>query len=450
MVDRLIEDRTAHVAVVGLGYVGLPLALRCAAHGFSVTGTDHDGGRIAQLKEGRSPITSVCDEEIQAVQERGGFRFTSCPDAACAADILVLCLPTPLDGAGAPDPSGLLAAVDRLGGCSGSSRQLIILESTVRPQFTSCVVRPRLEADGRRVGEDLLLGYSPERADPAMRVDTLFRHPRLTSGITAVCSRLTAKFYQQLKIDVIQVSSPDVAEAAKILENTYRDVNIALVNEMAMVLAGAGIDVREVISAAATKSYGFAPFFPGHGVGGHCIPVDSVYYSHWARDGGIAAELAEMARKVNRDMPAYAERRIASLLRCRLPDVSVPDLLFMGITYKADVDDVRGSPTLDLMERLADSGFSVSFHDPYIEHASIGGVERSRVPLSPRTLREFDCIVLAVPHSVYEPGWINDNSGFIIDLTGVMQTCRGFQGVEYLFENSCSRCGADGWGLSPH
>ncbi len=415
----MIKAEETHIALIGLGYVGLPLALLCSESGFQVTGIDSDEGKIERLKSGRSYTNNVSDQRLGFALEQEKFRPCSEYFDACSADVIVLCVPTPLTSDGEPDYSHIFNAVEQLLQYS-LSEKLIILESTVNPQFTRQTLLPFLQQTGLEVGGDFFLGFSPERVDPASPQMTLRNITKIVSGVTEKCLTLTEAFYRRLGVKTKSVSSPEVAEAAKILENTHRDVNIALVNEMAQIFSEAGIDIREVIEAAGTKEYGFTPFYPGHGVGGHCIPVDSVFYTQWARKQGDPACLAESARNINESMPEFAERKLLDVLtEYNLNGPQRKRVFFLGVTYKEDVNDLRGSPTVKLINRLIERyNFEITFHDPFVNVIRADGVNIRGQKLCAETLQQKDCVVFAVAHSLYDREWLKDNSSLIIDMTG--------------------------------
>ncbi len=422
MLSTAIQDKSARIAVVGMGYVGLPLALASAEAGYHVLGIDSDEAKISQLAEGRSYASNVPQTDISGVLQTGRFRPTSKRGAVHSSDIVALCLPTPLTTEHRPDYSSILEVADYLAACA-EFEQLIILESTVNPQFTTQQLLPRLASGRGRVGEDFYLGYSPERVDPSGRGSRLSDVSKIVSGVSRRCLALTGSFYRQLGVHTVPVSCPEIAEAAKVLENTYRDVNVALVNEMARVLSQAGIDVREVIEAASTKEYGFTPFYPGHGVGGHCIPVDSVLYAHWARVRGTPSHLVETARSVNDSMPEFAEQRLVDVLQQTESDDTPgpPRVFFAGVTYKKDVDDVRGSPTVELMANLVTRGWEVAFCDPMVESLDLGGIHLQSQDLRSEAFWGSDCVALSVAHRSFDLEYIADNAPLVLDMTGAMR-----------------------------
>lgn len=416
MLESRIRSRTARVATVGLGYVGLPLALLCSSKGYPVLGVDKDEEKVAALRRGASYITGISDEDIQTCLEQHHFAVSSDLSECGWCDVVLVSVQTPL-AEGGPDYGPLLAAAEAIGE-SANSEQLVIVESTVGPGTIQKRVLPRLLGRNRTVGEELLLGYSPERVDPGNEQYHVEDVARLVSGVTPRCREMTGFFYDSLGVPTVAVSSPTVAEMAKLLENTYRDVNIAFINEMARICSANHIDIWEVVSAASTKPYGFSAFYPGPGVGGHCIPVDSVYYAAWAGQTGHPALLAEMARAINRSMPGYALNTIEGALSRRGKTLSGSEILLLGVTYKPDVDDVRESPAVRLTELLIARGASVAFHDPYIDTVCAGGAPLQGVDLEDDVLGRADCVILAVEHSQFDPAHLAKSCPLLVDLTG--------------------------------
>jgi UDP-N-acetyl-D-glucosamine dehydrogenase len=389
-----IRDRTAVVAVVGLGYVGLPLLVGVHQAGFETIGLDADGSKIDALLEGRSYIVDVPASEI-AVLDRTTFAV----DAAALdrADVVVLCLPTPLAD-GAPDLSMVGAAAETVAAHLRPG-MLVILESTTWPGTTEEFLRPILETSGRRAGADFALAYSPERIDPGSSGHQLATTPKIVSGLTDRCRDLAVSFYAPIVGSVAVTSSPRDAEMAKLIENTYRQVNIALVNELAVMAKDLGVDIWEALHAAATKPFGYQPFWPGPGVGGHCIAIDPTYLSWRAgQQLGYRVGFIEHANEVNNRMPDYVATRVAELLNGRGKAVNGSRVLGVGVAFKAGVDDLRGSPAIEVLERLAAKGADVRFHDPFVDSITIGGRELRSVPADPETLADTDAVLVLTAH----------------------------------------------------
>ncbi len=419
MLQRKIAEKAARIGVVGLGYVGLPLALLCGQKGFRVTGIDSNQSRVISLQQGKSFITGVSEEVLRSLLAQGRLWVTGNFATVSRCDVIFVCVPTPLTADAKPDYTHLFLAVESI--AAGLRRQqIVIIESTITPGTTMEKILPRLEGGGLKVGQDFFLAFSPERIDPANKAYSLGNTPKLVAGVTPDCQRVCQEIYTQLGIKVVPVSTPTVAEMAKLLENTYRDVNIALVNEMAEVCHCIGIDIWEVIKAAATKPFGFHPFYPGLGVGGHCIPKDSAYYIYLARRKGRPALLAEQARKINADRPVKIMKRLQTILVEQGKALADCQFLFLGVTYKKDVNDLRESPTVKVMELLVLEGAEVSFHDPYIKKLRIGNRLLARIKLDEGAFARYTCIVLTVPHSCYDVHWLKAVCPQIVDLTNVL------------------------------
>ncbi len=398
---RKIERKEATVSVIGLGYVGLPLALALAQEGFSVVGLDVDRERVAAITRGSSFIIDISDEELREVVRRGALKATLSPAGLAEADVIIICVPTPLNKTRDPDISFIAEAVEKV--CRTLRRgQLIVLESTSYPGTTREVLLPALEAGGLKAGHDFFLAFSPERIDPANREFNLRNTPKIVGGITPACSRLAAALYANVAGKVLTVSSADSAEMVKLLENTFRAVNIGLVNEMAIMCRRLGLDVWEIIEAAATKPFGFMPFKPGPGLGGHCIPVDPHYLSWKLRTLNYTARFVEMAGEVNSHMPEYVVGLVSQSLNGKGRAVKGARILVMGAAYKKDVSDVRESPALDIINLLRSQGAVVSYHDPHVPELSLdGGRLRSRA-LTTRLLKAADCMVVVTDHSSFD------------------------------------------------
>jgi UDP-N-acetyl-D-glucosamine dehydrogenase len=414
-----IENREIRVGVVGLGYVGLPLAVLAGQKGFQVLGVDQNSDKVAGIQAGFSGIRDISDEDIRPLLAAGQFIVSTKYHRLAECDVIIICVPTPLSAGGVPDYSILHNAVQEIAAVLQPG-QLVILESTVAPGTTGKAVLSRLEKNGLKAGRDFCLAYSPERIDPGNPEYRLQNIPKLVAGYTPLCKKLACAIYQALGMPVIPVSNLAVAEMAKLLENTYRDINIAFINEMAQVCRPHNISIWEVIRAAATKPFGYQSFYPGSGVGGHCIPVDSIYYTSWARSGGHPALLAEHARRINLSMPGYVAEIVSLALQDTGKKISGSKILILGVTYKKDTDDIRESPVLPLIEQLTGAGSMVSYHDPTVPSLRVSSGEMKRSELA-EAVGEQDCIVLAVAHSEYCPRWLFAQSRLIVDLTNRME-----------------------------
>jgi UDP-N-acetyl-D-glucosamine dehydrogenase len=393
-----IDDRSAQVGVAGLGYVGLPLALEFARAGFRVTGIEPDADRVSRLNRGESYIDDVRAADVDAACQTGRLAATGAWDAVPALDAIVICVPTPFNPNREPDLSAVLAATGEIARRLRPG-QLVVLESTTYPGTTDEVLLPMLARGGLRAGEEFALAYSPERVDPGNRDYQIANTPKLVGGVTPRCTVLAAALYEKIVIKVVPVSSPRVAEMAKLLENIFRNVNIALVNELTMLCDRMRIDVWEVVEAARTKPFGFMSFQPGPGVGGHCIPVDPVYLAWKAKEHDFYTNFITLAAEVNANMPHFVVQKLLRALVRRGSRVLGGRVLVLGVTFKRDVRDTRNSPALKLMELLQDHGIEVAYHDPLVPRLAVGGTTLDSVPLTPETLGAADCVVIHTDHT---------------------------------------------------
>ena len=411
---KKITDRTAHVAVIGLGYVGLPLAVGFANAGYHVTGIDVDAGRVGRLKKGDSYIQDVPSSDLRPLVEAGRFNATTEFAPLAEADACCICVPTPLNKTKDPDVSFILQAA-RAVKTGLRAGQLIVLESTTYPGTTRELLLPMLEESGLKVGVDFCLAFSPERIDPGNATYRLKNTPRVVGGITPTCRQAAAALYSQVVDNVLAVSSTEAAEMTKLLENTFRIVNIGLVNEIAIMCDRLGINVWEVVEAAATKPYGFIPFYPGPGLGGHCIPVDPFYLSWKARQSGFEARFIELAGQVNGSMPYHVVNRVREALNSRRKSVRGSRVLVLGVAYKADIDDVRESPSLDILDILEKEGAKVAFCDPYVDTIHHAGRKLKATPFRASALRSADCVVIATAHKVLDYTLVAKLADTIVD-----------------------------------
>ncbi|MEZ4651415.1 MAG: nucleotide sugar dehydrogenase [Candidatus Eisenbacteria bacterium] len=411
-----IERREAHLGVLGMGYVGLPLAMEFCKAGFHVTGFDVDAKRVAQLGDGISYIKDVPSEEVARFVKEGLFRPTTNFDLLAEVDTVNICVPTPLRKTKDPDVSYIVSAVSEIKKRLHSP-QLVLLESTTYPGTTVELVLPELEDTGLQVGKDFFLGFSPERVDPGNPVYQTKNIPKVVGGVTPECSKLAAALYGTGIDTVVPVSSPQVAEMVKLLENTFRSVNIGLVNELALLCKKMGINVWEVIDAAATKPFGFMPFYPGPGLGGHCIPVDPFYLSWKARAAGFEARFIELAGMVNGAMPDHVGMLVAQALNNIERSVKGSRVMALGVAYKADIDDVRESPALDVIEILRRMGADVVYHDPYVSslHLESDGSTMNSVALNEEVLAGVQCVVVTTAHKGIDYGWVLSKVPAMVD-----------------------------------
>jgi UDP-N-acetyl-D-glucosamine dehydrogenase len=411
---RRILNREAKVTVLGQGYVGVSLACAAASEGFAVTGIDVDPARVGELHRGELRVAGVAPDLFRDGVTSGRMRFAASVDDAVDADVILVCVPTPLRD-GTPDLSYIDDAAKDIARVL-SPGTLVVLESTTYPGTTDDRVRHILDSSGLIAGRDFLLAYSPERIDPGNQEFGLRNTPKVVGGCTAEATGVTALFYGQLVDKVVAMSSARAAELAKLLENTFRHVNVGLVNELAMLCHEMGIDVWEVVDAASTKPFGFMPFYPGPGVGGHCIPLDPAYLA-WQvrRDVGRRFRILEQAEDVNALAPAYVTERISEALNERGRAVKGAGVFVLGVSYKRDVGDLRESPSLKVIERLQRRGARVVYHDPYVPVVGTSAGILHRTELTHRAVRGADCVAVLTPHSYYDLGWIADTSTLVFD-----------------------------------
>ena len=413
-----VRRKTARVGIVGLGYVGLPLARAFADRGYPVLGFDTDPDKVARLGRGESYIKHIPAESLAGMR-RGGFEATDRFDRLGEADAVLICVPTPLTDAREPDLSYVVNSARAIAATLRPG-QLIVLESTTYPGTTRQVVLPILEERGLRAGRDFFLAYSPEREDPGNPDFSAPTIPKVVGGLDARSLELAAGLYGEAVVKVVRVGTPEVAEACKILENMYRAVNIALVNELKVLYDRMGIDVWEVIDAAKTKPFGFQAFYPGPGLGGHCIPIDPFYLTWVARQHGLNTRFIELAGEVNTAMPAYVVSKVADALNDAGRAVNGSKVLLLGVAYKKDVDDPRESPSFELMDRFRKKGAVVTYNDPHVPSLPrmrhwphLGPAEST--PLTPETLAAQDCVLIATDHSAYDYPTIVAHSRLVVD-----------------------------------
>ena len=409
-----IESRQARVGIIGLGYVGLPLACEFVRAGFAVTGVDTDAAKVEGVNRGSSHVQDVTDEVLASRIGQQGLTATTRVEALGACDAVIICVPTPLRKTRDPDISYIVSAVDGI--ASALHRDmLVILESTTYPGTTEEVIRPKLESTGLVAGVDFYLAFSPERVDPGNASFNTRNTPKIVGGITPKCTAMAALLYGQAVEKVISVSSTQCAEMIKLLENTFRSVNIGLVNEIALMCARLELDVWEVIDAAATKPFGFMPFYPGPGLGGHCIPIDPHYLSWKLKTLNYYAKFIELASEINSNMPHYVVTRIVDALNSLQKSVNGSRILILGIAYKKDISDVRESPALDIIKLLQDKGAQVIYHDPHAPEVHLDhGVLRS-VSLTDDLLSGSDCTVIVTNHSDYDYARIVAKAKIVVD-----------------------------------
>ena len=414
---KKIEDKTVRVGILGLGYVGLPLAREFANAGIKVTGFDIDEQKVKVLNTGKSIIKNVPHAEVKKIVDAKKFSATTRMSRISSVDALLICVPTPLTENREPDMKYVI------GSCRTVAQylqpgQLVTLESTTYPGTTRELMAPILETSGLKAGKDFHLAYSPEREDPGNKNFTTRTIPKVIGGLTDRCREIARMVYELAIETVIPVSSVEAAEATKILENVYRCINIAMVNELKMVFDRMGIDVWEVIRAASTKPFGFSAFYPGPGLGGHCIPIDPFYLTWKARQYGMPTRFIELAGEINTDMPHYVISRTMDALNERKRSLNGSKVLVLGLAYKPDIDDVRESPSLELIELLRDKGAKVDYNDPYIPATHKQrryNLKMKSKPLSADMLKKYDAVLISTNHSDYDYDWIVKNSRLVVD-----------------------------------
>lgn len=413
---RKIAAREAVVGIVGMGYVGLPLAVALAEDGFTVLGVDIDAEKVRALNAGHSYVEDVPASVLAPLVSSGRLRATTDYAELATADAISICVPTPLRKTKDPDISYIIDATEnivqhmpRRGG------QLIVLESTTYPGTTDEIILPRLAQDGLEVGRDFFLAFSPERIDPGRTDFTVRTTPKVIGGVTPDCLDVAVALYGTVVDNPIPVSSTATAEMVKLLENTFRAVNIGLVNEVALMCDKLGLNVWEVVGAAATKPYGFMPFYPGPGLGGHCIPIDPHYLSWKLRTLNYTARFIELAAEVNSHMPDYVVGKVTDALNDERKAINGSNILVLGVAYKRDVSDVRESPALDVIHLLRGRGANVVYHDPFVPQVRIEDAELESTELTDEALRTADCVVVVTDHSRFDYGHIASTAGLIVD-----------------------------------
>ena len=412
--SRRIAKRTARVGVIGLGYVGLPLAVEFAKEGFSVTGIDLDRRRIAGVNAARSYIQDVPSEDLRKLRRARRLRATSSFDVLGRQDAIIICVPTPLRKTREPDMSYIISATEEIAKRVRKG-QLVVLESTTYPGTTDEVILPALQRRGLKVGRDFCLAFSPERIDPGNPTYTTRTIPKVIGGLTPECTKLATALYGTAIHRTVPVSSSKVAEMVKLLENTFRAVNIGLVNEIALICDRLGIDVWEVIEAARSKPFGFMPFYPGPGIGGHCIPSDPMYLAWKVRVHGFEARFIELATQINGAMPEYVVEKVGTVLNHRRQALKGSRVLLLGLAYKKDVGDLRDSPAFDVARILEQRGAIVNYHDPYVPATELNGRRRSSTPLTPAALRRSACVVVLTNHSNVDYAFVLRHAPAIVD-----------------------------------
>ena len=414
-----IRDRTARVGVIGLGYVGLPLAVEFATEGFDVTGFDVDAWKVDEINAGRSYILDVSAEAVKRCVDAGRLRATTGMSHLKEMDAIDICVPTPLRKTKDPDLSYVVQAVESVKAHLRRG-QLVILESTTYPGTTDEVVQPALEENGLKAGVDFYLAFSPERVDPGNQTFNTRTIPKVVGGFNRLSTELASDLYGSIVDTVVPVSSTQVAEMVKLLENTFRAVNIGLVNEIALMAHRMNIDVWEVIDAAGTKPFGFMPFYPGPGLGGHCIPIDPFYLSWKARQNGFECRFIELAGHVNASMPSYVVERIGEALNTVKKSINGSRIHLLGVAYKKDVSDMRESPALDVLDLLHRRGATLSYSDPFVPKLQHGEIDLCSVP-EEQAGQGIDCAVICTNHSAFDYPAIVTRYPLVVDTRNALK-----------------------------
>ncbi len=421
-----INHKEALIGVIGMGYVGLPLVIRFCEEGFHVLGFDIDAKKVSSLKQARSYIKTIPSSQLSPFIRNGRFDVTDDFPRLSEPDCILICVPTPLTEKMEPDLQYIEKTAAAIRSCLRKG-QLIILESTTYPGTTEELLLPRLESTGLKTGKDFFIGYSPEREDPGNKRFKTQQIPKVVSGVTASCRKTALALYRQIIDQVILVSSPRVAELTKLLENIYRSVNIALVNELKMLTDRMDIDIWEVIEAASTKPFGFSPFYPGPGMGGHCIPIDPFYLSWKAKEYDFTTRFIQLAGEINISMPYYVVSRISEVLNERGKSLRGSKILILGVAYKKDVDDARESPALAILDLLQKKGVKLLYHDPFIPVLPPFRKYSFRlksVPLTKPLLQRIDAAVVVTDHSQIDYEWVVSNAPVTIDTRNVTKNLK--------------------------
>lgn len=418
-----IKNKKAKVAVIGLGYVGLPLAVEYAKADFEVYGVDISKEKIATLKKGKTYIEDITDQDVKEVLDIGKFHPTTDFKELSKADAVIICVPTPLRKTMDPDVSYIVDAAQRIAE-NNKGTQLVVLESTTYPGTCDEVVQPILEQDGRSIDKDFYLAFSPERIDPGNKRFYTKTIPKVIGGVTKKSTEVAYALYSQTIDTVIPVSSARTAEMVKLLENTFRSVNIGLVNEIALMCDRMGMDVWEIIDAAATKPFGFIPFYPGPGLGGHCLPIDPIYLSWKAKLYGFEARFIDLAARVNSVMPKYVMNKTAKILNQHKKCMNGSKILVLGVAYKRDVSDVRESPAIDVIAMMEKMGAKVSYHDPYVPRVTVEGKVMHSVPLDKQVLKDADCVIIVTDHTSLDYEFVVEHARLVFDTRNALKKIR--------------------------
>lgn len=422
---KLISEKNARLGILGIGYVGLPLAVEMAKAGYTITGFDVQQKKVDLLNAGHNYIGDVVDKDLAAIVSQGKLTATTDFSQIEKCDCVSICVPTPLDIYQQPDISYVKSSAEQVAKYAHKG-MLVILESTTYPGTTEEVIMPLLEEKGLKVGEDVFLAFSPERVDPGNKKFKTKNTPKVVGGVTPECTKVAAQLYGSfLEGGVYEVSSPKVAEMEKILENTFRNINIALANEMSIICDRMGIPVWEVINAAKTKPYGFMAFYPGPGLGGHCIPLDPFYLTWKARAYNYHTRLIETAGEINNGMPDYIIERTSRMLNRVKKPLNGSTVMLLGVAYKPDIDDLRESPVLKIITLLENEGANVVVNDPFIPTFKVNNKEYNSVDLTAESLKNCDIAIVTTNHSCYDPKFIAENAPLVFDSRNLLDGITG-------------------------
>ncbi len=417
--EKKIKDKKAKIGIIGMGYVGIPLGLEFAGTGFSVTGFDKDSARVKEINSGKQVMKHIPAKSMKEFVKKNNGSSTTEFSEIRDMDCLIICVPTPLDEHEQPDMSYIESASKEIGK-NLRKGQLIVLESTTYPGTTREIVKPILEKSKLEAGEDFFLAYSPEREDPGNKEFSVSAIPKVMGGLTDNCLRLTSNLYKNIVSETVEVSSLETAEATKLMENIFRAVNIAMVNELKLILSRMGINIWEVIDAAKTKPFGFMPFYPGPGMGGHCIPIDPFYLSWKAKEYNTEAKFIELAGEINRKMTEHIAHRIGRALNDDKKSIRGSKILIVGVAYKKDIDDIRESPALRIMDLLKYKGAKITYHDPNVKN--VGPLKS--LDLTQNTINEQDAIVITTDHTNIDYKSLGKHAKLIVDTRNIMATVK--------------------------
>ena len=417
--EKKIKDKKAKIGIIGMGYIGIPLGLEFAGTGFSVTGFDKDSARVKEINSGKQVMKHIPAKSMKEFVKKNNGSSTTEFSEIRDMDCLIICVPTPLDEHEQPDMSYIESASKEIGK-NLRKGQLIVLESTTYPGTTREIVKPILEKSKLEAGEDFFLAYSPEREDPGNKEFSVSAIPKVMGGLTDNCLRLTSNLYKNIVSETVEVSSLETAEATKLMENIFRAVNIAMVNELKLILSRMGINIWEVIDAAKTKPFGFMPFYPGPGMGGHCIPIDPFYLSWKAKEYNTEAKFIELAGEINRKMTEHIAHRIGRALNDDKKSIRGSKILIVGVAYKKDIDDMRESPALRIMDLLKHKGAKITYHDPNVKN--VGPLKS--LDLTQNTINEQDAIVITTDHTNIDYKSLGKHAKLIVDTRNIMATVK--------------------------